>query len=105
MGLSQLELRTCIAILVHEIGYRLFERSFARFENKSRQVAEMLFAADEEENAGRYSGQLDTPDRRISFAERLREALCQAQSSSSTDSSYAVDISVTGSSIEDSNIR
>lgn len=60
---------------------------------------------DEEENARRYSVHLDTPEHRNSFAERLREALCRAQSSSSTDSSYAVDISVAGSSIADPNIR
>ncbi|XP_065221754.1 uncharacterized protein LOC135846533 [Planococcus citri] len=68
-------------------------------------VPEYECASDEEEMARRYSCQLDTPENRNSFAERLREALCRAQSSSSTDSSYAVDISVTGSSIADPNIR
>jgi len=60
---------------------------------------------DEEENARRYSVHLDTPENRNSFAERLREALNRAQSSVSTDSSYAVDISVAGSGIGDANIR
>ncbi|XP_063224061.1 uncharacterized protein LOC134531936 [Bacillus rossius redtenbacheri] len=54
----------------------------------------------------RYSAQLDTPERRSTFAARLRDALChEAQSSSSTDSSYAVGISVAGSGLTDGDIK
>lgn len=67
---------------------------------------------DREGQAGRYSGQLETPERRNSFARRLRAALRRARSRShslsrggSGDSNYAVDISLAGSSIADPNIR
>lgn len=60
----------------------------------------------ESEDARRYSAQLDTPDRRSTFAERLRDALCrETRSTSSIDSSYAVGISVTGSGLVDGDIR
>ncbi|XP_049856905.1 uncharacterized protein LOC126336855 isoform X1 [Schistocerca gregaria] len=57
--------------------------------------------------ARRYSSHLDTPERRHTFAARLRDALCReaASSTCSTDSSYAVGISVTGSSVGDKDIR
>lgn len=55
--------------------------------------------------ARKYSGQLDTPERRCTFAQRLKEALCRAQSTTSSESSYAVGISVTGSSTADHDIR
>ncbi|GFG28940.1 hypothetical protein Cfor_00345 [Coptotermes formosanus] len=49
---------------------------------------------NESEDVRRYSAQLDTPERRSTFAERLRDALCrETQSTSTTDSSYAVGIS------------
>ncbi|XP_069678692.1 uncharacterized protein [Periplaneta americana] len=60
----------------------------------------------ESEDVRRYSAQLDTPERRSTFAERLRDALCrETQSTSSTDSSYAVGISVAGSGLADGDIR
>jgi predicted NBD/HSP70 family sugar kinase len=60
----------------------------------------------ESEDVQRYSAQLDTPERRSTFAERLRDALCrETQSTSSTDSSYAVGISVAGSGLADRDIR
>ncbi|PSN54006.1 hypothetical protein C0J52_10157 [Blattella germanica] len=60
----------------------------------------------ENEDVRRYSAQLDTPERRSTFAERLRDALCrETQSTSSTDSSYAVGISVAGSGLADGDIR
>lgn len=60
----------------------------------------------ESEDARRYSAQLDTPERRSTFAERLRDALCrETQSTSTTDSSYAVGISVAGSGLADGDIR
>ncbi|XP_075235452.1 uncharacterized protein LOC142332733 isoform X2 [Lycorma delicatula] len=60
---------------------------------------------DAEGDVRRYSEQLDTPERRHTFAQRLREALCRASSESSSESSYAVGISVTGSSTADNEIR
>ncbi|XP_054271486.1 uncharacterized protein LOC128992101 [Macrosteles quadrilineatus] len=60
---------------------------------------------EEEEGEHNYSAQLDTPERRCTFAQRLREALDRAQSSESSESSYAVGISVTGSSTGDNDIR
>jgi hypothetical protein len=60
----------------------------------------------ESEDVRRYSAQLDTPERRSTFAERLRDALCrETQSTSTTDSSYAVGISVAGSGLADGDIR
>lgn len=54
----------------------------------------------------RYSKELDTPERRNTFAQKLKDAL---QSSSicteSTDESYAVGISVAGSNTGDQDIR
>lgn len=60
----------------------------------------------ESEDVRRYSAQLDTPERRSTFAERLRDALCrETDSTSTTDSSYAVGISVAGSGLADGDIR
>ena len=60
----------------------------------------------ENEDARLYSAQLDTPERRSTFAERLRDALYrEAESISSSDSSYAVGISVAGSGLGDGEIR
>ncbi|GLV39189.1 Poly(ADP-ribose) glycohydrolase [Carabus blaptoides fortunei] len=56
----------------------------------------------------RYSMELDTPERRNTFAQRLRDALRRETSSftSSTDeSSYAVGISVAGSGLCDGDIK
>lgn len=60
---------------------------------------------DGEEKPRNYSEELDTPERRCTFAQRLREALDRAQSTESLESSYAVGISVTGSSTADNDIR
>ncbi|KAJ9579494.1 hypothetical protein L9F63_004842 [Diploptera punctata] len=60
----------------------------------------------ESEDVRRYSAQLETPERRSTFAERLRDALCrETECTSSTDSSYAVGISVAGSGLGDGEIR
>jgi len=60
----------------------------------------------ESEDVRRYSTQLDTPERRSTFAERLRDALCrETDNTSTTDSSYAVGISVAGSGLADGDIR
>ncbi|KAK0180251.1 hypothetical protein PV327_005916 [Microctonus hyperodae] len=59
----------------------------------------------------RYSNQLDTPERRGTFAQRLKEALnrestaTRSTDDSSGESSYAVGISVTGSHVGDQDIK
>ncbi|CAH1104562.1 unnamed protein product [Psylliodes chrysocephalus] len=54
----------------------------------------------------RYSIDLETPDKRNIFAQRLKDALRKEVSTSSSDeSSYAVGISVTGSNLQDRDIR
>nr|CAD7268113.1 unnamed protein product [Timema shepardi] len=63
---------------------------------------------EDEGHARRYSAQLDTPERRSTFAARLRDALRREtndSSTSSTDSSYAVGISVAGSGLADGDIK
>lgn len=59
-----------------------------------------------EDNA-RYNKDLNTSERRYTFAQRLRDALRRETSSysASTESSYAVGISVSGSGVEDHNIK
>ncbi|XP_067014463.2 uncharacterized protein [Anabrus simplex] len=62
--------------------------------------------SESEDCARRYSAQLDTPERRSTFAARLRDALCrEAQSSISSDSSYAVGITIAGAELQDGDIR
>ncbi|RZF35375.1 hypothetical protein LSTR_LSTR015500 [Laodelphax striatellus] len=69
-------------------------------------IFEVSEDGDPSNEAKRYSGQLDTPERRSTFAQRLREALCRAESGTSSESSsYAIGISITGSSMEDNEIR
>ncbi|KYB27720.1 hypothetical protein TcasGA2_TC032986 [Tribolium castaneum] len=56
----------------------------------------------------RYSIDLETPERRHTFAQRLRDALRREVSdtfSSSSESSYAVGISVAGSDVQDKQIK
>lgn len=58
----------------------------------------------------RYSIDLETPERRRTFAQRLREALKKEEeaalpSSDSEESSYAVGISVAGSGVADCDIK
>ncbi|XP_076662626.1 uncharacterized protein LOC143365911 isoform X4 [Halictus rubicundus] len=71
---------------------------------------------EEEEHrlSKRYSSQLDTPERRGTFAQRLREALkrestatggAASSNTSSGESSYAVGISVSGSHVYDQDIK
>ncbi|KAF5270474.1 hypothetical protein FQA39_LY08352 [Lamprigera yunnana] len=49
--------------------------------------------------------EFDTAEKRHSFAQRLKDALNRETESSSTDSNYAVGISVSGSKVEDQNIN
>ncbi|KAJ1523712.1 hypothetical protein ONE63_001546 [Megalurothrips usitatus] len=61
---------------------------------------------DLDADARRYSADLDSPQRRSAFAERLRDALRrEALSSQSEDSSYAVGITVAGTGLADDDIR
>ncbi|XP_018336624.1 uncharacterized protein LOC108745068 isoform X2 [Agrilus planipennis] len=62
---------------------------------------------EEQQNNRRYSNDLDTIERRNTFAQRLRDALRRNASAvtSSTESSYAVGISVAGSDIQDKDIK
>lgn len=55
----------------------------------------------------KYCSELDTPEKRNTFAEKLREALRQSSTyTDSTDDSYAVDISISGSKTDpDEGIR
>lgn len=61
----------------------------------------------------RYSAQLDTPERRGTFAQRLKDALkrestatgATSSNTSSGESSYAVGISVSGSHVCDQDIK
>lgn len=56
-----------------------------------------------------YNKELDTSERRCSFAQRLRDALRREASSIDTteedESSYAVGISVAGSGVDDHGIK
>ncbi|XP_041762845.1 uncharacterized protein LOC121588685 isoform X1 [Anopheles merus] len=69
------------------------------------------FDEDDEDGlrAHAYTSELDTPERRYEFAQKLRAALEQDRtnglSGSTDDSSYAVGISVAGSQIRDQDIR
>lgn len=62
---------------------------------------------DDREYIRKYCKDLDTPEKRFTFAEKLREALRQSDNfSESTDDSYAVDISISGSKADaDEGIR
>ncbi|XP_011303970.1 uncharacterized protein [Fopius arisanus] len=58
----------------------------------------------------RYSNQLDTPERRGTFAQRLKEALnrestATGSSDNSSEGSYAVGINITGSHVGDQDIK
>jgi poly(ADP-ribose) glycohydrolase len=73
----------------------------------------LLENEDEEQQIfNRYSAQLDSPKRRGTFAQRLKDALKRENSATSTksasastsESNYAVEISVSGSQVADQNI-
>lgn len=58
----------------------------------------LLSAVDDDEFDKKYCGELDTVEKRFTFAEKLREALRHSECcTDSTDDSYAVDISISGS--------
>lgn len=67
-------------------------------------------SVDEGQEVRQYSLELNTAERRASFAQRLKDALRREMENSltdsmSTDSSYAVGISVAGSGLQDPDIR
>lgn len=66
-----------------------------------------IIIQDDIEIVKKYCSELDTPEKRYTFAEKLREALRQSSSyTESTDDSYAVDISISGSKTDpDEGIR
>lgn len=67
-----------------------------------------FFAAiDDEEFDKKYSSELDTVEKRYTFAEKLREALRHSDNytESTDDDSYAVDISISGSRTDNDGIR
>lgn len=66
------------------------------------------FAAIEDEDFDKkYSSELDTVEKRYTFAEKLREALRHSDNytDSTDDDSYAVDISISGSRTDNNGIR
>ncbi|KAI5714589.1 hypothetical protein M8J77_002142 [Diaphorina citri] len=84
------------------------EETFFTARNSIQDPYEKLDSETEElaeESARRYSGQLDTPERRNTFAERLKEALYNTRTTESSESSYAVGISVAGSGLDEDEIR
>lgn len=65
-----------------------------------------LDSDDDEVYAKKYSKELNTPEKRNTFAQKLRAALKQSDNyTESTDSSYAVDISISGSKAGEDGIR
>lgn len=70
----------------------------------------MTFLGSEDEHFNkRYSIDLETAEQRYLFAQKLREALenenVELPVSSSEESNYAVDISLTGSAVADKDIK
>lgn len=68
-----------------------------------------IVSDDDEEHMRRYSHELDTPERRLSFAKKLRDALKSSDLSVCTESSnemenYAVGINIAGSQTNDQDI-
>ncbi|XP_031346955.1 uncharacterized protein LOC116173569 isoform X1 [Photinus pyralis] len=61
--------------------------------------------SEDEDSNRRYNADLRTAERRHSFAQRLRDALHREENTTSSESNYAVGISVTGSKVEDQNIK
>lgn len=74
-------------------------------------IIALIIIASGDEDVSRnkkYDLDLESKETRCAFAQRLKDALrreAQETASSSSDSSYAVGISVTGSGIEDQNIK
>ena len=73
-----------------------------------RQIFIIFLGSEDDDSSKIYSKDLNTQEKRNTFAQRLREALKRETSSttpSSDSSNYAVDIAVTGSDLEDHDIK
>lgn len=77
-------------------------------------ISSKKFLEEEQKLNKRYNTQLDTPERRGTFAQRLKDALKRestatggitSSNTSSGESSYAVGISVSGSHVGDQDIK
>jgi poly(ADP-ribose) glycohydrolase len=68
-----------------------------------------LISSTDSEDEGfskRYSKELDTPERRNTFAQKLKDALkSESGYTDSTDDSYACGINVVGSHTDDQEIK
>ncbi|KAF5269267.1 hypothetical protein FQR65_LT02568 [Abscondita terminalis] len=64
-----------------------------------------LIGSGDDEGNRQYNVDFETAERRLSFAQRLKDALKRETENSSSESSYAVGISVSGSKVEDSNFK
>ncbi|XP_076228660.1 uncharacterized protein LOC116433644 isoform X3 [Nomia melanderi] len=82
--------------------------------HSAKDVIDEDLEEEEQRLSKRYSSQLDTPERRGTFAQRLRDALkrestatggATSSNTSSGESSYAVGISVSGSHVYDQDIK
>ncbi|XP_043263876.1 uncharacterized protein LOC122404047 isoform X3 [Colletes gigas] len=81
--------------------------------HSAKDIVDEDLEEEEQKFSRRYSGQLDTPERRGTFAQRLRDALkrestatgATSSNTSSGESSYAVGISVSGSHVYDQDIK
>ncbi|XP_058823675.1 uncharacterized protein LOC131684645 isoform X2 [Topomyia yanbarensis] len=99
----------CLPVNRHPLQIATGTDSFSSCESSNDEFhsARGSFDEDDEDGlrAGKYSTELDTPERRYSFAQKLREALQDNNSVSTEDSNYAVGISVAGSQTRDADIR
>lgn len=91
-------------------------RNLERFGRHVASPSERFSEEEEEEErklTKRYSAQLDTPERRGTFAQRLKDALkrestatgATSSNTSSGESSYAVGINISGSHVCDQDIK
>lgn len=91
----------------HDSLYSSCESSNDEF-HSAYESPEIMSDEDDDDFMKRYTNELDTPERRMSFAKKLRDALKSSDlsfcSESSIDENYAVGISISGSQTNDPNI-
>lgn len=101
----------CLPVNRHPLQIPARRDSYSSCESSNDEFHSARDSFDEDDEDGlrarTYMSQLDTPERRYTFAQQLREALKDNNmpSASTEDSSYAVGISISGSQIRDQNIR
>ncbi|XP_055607530.1 uncharacterized protein LOC129755186 isoform X2 [Uranotaenia lowii] len=101
----------CLPVNRHPLRIPIQNDSYSSCESSNDEFHSARDSFDEDDEDGlrarKYSNDLDTPERRFTFAQRLREALQDNKlpSASTEEGSYAVGISVTGSQPKDQNIR